>query len=509
MPLETPARIATILAERGFNAERSAITLLVDAENPERAIQRAIETAPAGVTKITADHVDDILTNHQQSADSASSQTVTGPGEEPRDDSPSRDPPISTGTEGDSRVTITGDITGDSTGSGEYEDFLAVFRDRYERLSNQLRGRVTHRPTDALESMPGGSDGAIVGMVAEIDSTRGGHWRIELEDTNGTFPVLVLSDRDIADAVSELLTDEVIAVEGTISDDGEILFADAIHFPDVPRTNSPSTADREVRAALVSDLHVGSQEFDAGAWERFAEWLHEPAADTVEYLLVGGDAVEGVGVYPDQDEELTIVDIYDQYERFSELLKLVPGEIEVVIIPGNHDPVRLAEPQPAFREELRDILDATDPRIVGNPARVTIEGVSILMYHGVSLDEIIAELPDERANYDEPQKAMARLLRKRHLAPQFGGHTRIAPEERDYMVIEDVPDIFHTGHVHKLGYSSYHGVRTINSACWQHQTSFQESVNIDPDVGYAPIVRLDRLGASDPGEYLTIRSFTD
>jgi len=76
------------------------------------------------------------------------------------------------------------------------------------------------------------------------------------------------------------------------------------------------------------------------------------------------------------------------------------------------------------------------------------------MYHGVSLDEVIAELPEEKASYDEPHKAMYQLLKKRHVAPQFGGHTRVAPEERDYLVIEDVPDVFHTGHVHKLGWGS-------------------------------------------------------
>jgi len=530
VPLETPARIASALAERGFNADRAAITLLADATDPEVAIHRAVETVPSGTTKITTDHVERVLDTSQTATESggrtrpgdspssgptgateSNPSVSTASGENSTGQGASTAPPPVTSTspptQSESSVEITGDITGDSTGSGEYADFLSVFRDRYERLSKQLRGRVTHRPTDALDAMPGGSDGALVGMVAEIDSTRGGHWRIELEDTNGTYPILVLKDRDIASAVEELLTDEVIAVEGTISDDGEIMFADAIHFPDVPRTFSPSTADREVSAALVSDLHVGSQEFAAEAWERFADWLHTDEADHVEYLLIGGDAVEGIGVYPDQDEELSIVDVYDQYERFAELLKRVPGDIEVVLIPGNHDAVRLAEPQPAFREELLDILDATDPRIVGNPARVTVEGVSILMYHGVSLDEIIAELPDDRANYDDPQKAMAQLLRKRHLAPQFGGHTRIAPEERDYMVIEEVPDVFHTGHVHKLGYGSYHGVLTINSACWQHQTSFQESVNIDPEVGYAPIVRLDRLDATDVGEYLTIRTF--
>jgi len=340
----------------------------------------------------------------------------------------------------------------------------------------------------------------MIGLVNDIRSTASGHWLIELEDTTGTFPVLVMKDRDIAELVDDLLLDECIAVQGTLSDDAGIMFVDSLFFPDVPRTFRPSTADRHVQAALISDVHVGSQEFMAEAWDRFTNWLHTEEAEHVEYLLIAGDMVEGVGVYPNQDEELDIIDIFDQYEAFSEHLKAVPGDMEIVMIPGNHDAVRLAEPQPGFDEELRSIMSAHDCRISGNPSTVTIEGVSVLMYHGVSLDEVIAELPEHKASYDEPHKAMYQLLKKRHVAPQYGGRMRLAPETTDYLVIDDVPDIFHTGHVHKLGWGKYHNVLAVNSGCWQAQTEFQKKVNIDPDVAHAPIVDLDTL-------HMTVRKF--
>jgi DNA polymerase II small subunit len=390
-------------------------------------------------------------------------------------------------------VAVTNDMTGRSTGTGEYRDFVETFRDRYDCLSAKLRSRVTHRPARSLQAAPGGGEAGMIGMVSDIRSTASGHWLIELEDTTGVFPCLVMKDKGIADLVDELLLDEVIAVDGGLSDDGGILFVDSLHFPDIPRTFQPKTADRHVRAALVSDVHVGSQEFMADAWSRFADWLHTEEAAEVEYLLLAGDMVEGVGVYPNQDEELSIVDIYEQYEAFAECLKEIPGDMEVVMIPGNHDAVRLAEPQPGFDEELRDIMSAHDARIVSNPATVTVEGVSVLMYHGVSLDEVIAELPEEKASYDYPHRAMYQLLKKRHVAPQFGGHTRIAPEEKDYLVIDEVPAIFHTGHVHKLGWGKYRNVLAVNSGCWQAQTAFQRSVNIDPDHAFAPVVDLDSL----------------
>jgi len=596
VPVEGAVRVVRKLTNHGYNAEREAVTLLAGTEDTDRAIELAIEAAPADALKITEEHVRTALagasadptdgsptgrTTEEESSTDATDRSPTGGTDEggparrsgteagttATDDptgggpgSGGSNPPVSTGTtdgksndtggsspvetEGSSPVEggagpagsvasrtragatettdernstdgsrgdadgrsptppeVRNDVTDRSTGTGEYGEFVQVFRDRYERLSGQLRSRVNARPAESIREMTGGSETAMIGMVDDIRSTASGHWLVELEDTTGTFPCLIMKDREFSDVVDELLHDEVIAVEGTLSGDAGILFVDDVHFPEMPRNYRPSTADRAVEAALISDVHVGSREFRADAWKRFADWLHTPRAESVEYLLIAGDMVEGVGVYPDQDEELSIVDIYAQYERFAEHLKDVPGDLEIVMIPGNHDAVRLAEPQPGFDEELREIMSAHDARIVGNPAVVTLEGVDVLMYHGMSLDEVIAEFPEEKASYDDPHLAMNALLRKRHVAPKYGGKLRLAPEEKDYLVIDEVPDVFHTGHVHKLGVGSYRNVRTINSGCWQAQTAFQESVNIDPDVGYAPIIELDTLD-------VTVQKFT-
>jgi DNA polymerase II small subunit len=527
VPSEKTARIVAALADRGYHADREAVTLLARASDREHAIDRAVETAPDDTLVLSAEHVRRAFDadspsggrtpSSEDSTGGRSVQTapnddppVSGGNRQPRPHDDGTETPVETGgsTDGSEPGTRQGgssdrgssaaiEVSGDiqSTGTGEYDDFVSVFRDRYERLADLLGGRVTHRPAASVADLSHGSDVALVGMVADLHSTSGGHWRFELEDTSGTYPCLVMNDSEHVDRARRILHDEVIAVEGQIlkdgSDDEGILLVEDLQVPDVPHTHSPSTADRPVRAALVSDVHVGSQEFLADAWGRFADWLHTDAAADIEYLLIAGDMVEGVGVYPGQDEELDIIDIYDQYERFSEHLKDVPGEMEIVMIPGNHDAVRLAEPQPAFDEELREIMSAHDATISANPSTVTVEGVSVLMYHGMSLDEIIAELPD--AEYEQPAAAMTHLLEKRHLAPQYGGTVRIAPEEQDHLVIDEVPDIFHSGHVHKFGYTTHRGVLTVNSSCWQSQTDFQASVNLDPDVAYATIVDLQTL----------------
>ena len=539
VPSELSARIVSALAQHGYNADREAVTLLAGAKYPNTALEEVLDLIADDTLRITAADVRPVIDStpsdpssitepankdstwdnnaQDQSISDQKTEYLPSQSNSPNDVTPDLDssPEQTTGAsqppqkahtstpetnQSVNSFDINGDITGRSTGTGSYDDFVSVFRDRYERLSSHLRSRVNHRPTQAIGSMSGETDTAIIGLVNDIRSTKNGHWIVELEDTTGTFPCLVMKDRSFADVVNELLFDECIAIEGTLSGDGEILFANDIHFPDIPHNHTPNTADRHVQAALISDIHVGSQEFVYDAWERFAAWLHTDEADAIEYLLIAGDMVEGVGVYPDQDDELDIVDIYAQYETFAEHLKSVPGDIEILLIPGNHDAVRLAEPQPGFDDELRSIMSAHDARISGNPSFVTIEGVQILMYHGVSLDEVIAELPSPKANYDEPHKAMYQLLKKRHIAPQFGERTRLAPEDSDYLIIDEIPDVFHTGHVHKLGWGKYHDVLAVNSGCWQAQTAFQRSVNIDPDVGYAPIIDLDTLE-------MTVRKF--
>jgi DNA polymerase II small subunit len=529
VPRSTPVRVVKRLTAAGLNADREAVTLLAGAEDPEAAVTTLLDRVDDTTVTITTDDVRPVLSEAPPKRDdtsisgggenSSNQQIETSSTDEMKgvdttnraDPGPTGTGPVSDGSSAGPTTSqrpdrdprspeVAGDVTGRSTGTGTYQDFVSVFRDRYDRLSAMLRGRVDHRPTDALEKMAGGSEAALIGLVTDVRSTRNGHHLVELEDTNGTFPALVMKDRTFAGAVDELLLDEVIAVRGTLADDSGILFADDLLFPDVPRTFEPTTADRQVRAALVSDLHVGSQEFLEDAWSAFADWLHTDAASDVAYLLIAGDMVEGVGVYPDQDEELSIVDIFDQYERFAEHLKAVPGDLEIVMIPGNHDAVRLAEPQPAFESDLREIMSAHDATITGNPSTVTLEGVSVLMYHGVSLDEIVAELPLESVSYDNPAGAMAQLLKKRHVAPTFGGENRVAPEKRDYLVIEDVPEVVHSGHVHKLGVDAYHKVRLINSGCFQKQTAFQRSVNIDPDTGTVPMLDLSTLD-------VTVRKF--
>ena len=64
----------------------------------------------------------------------------------------------------------------------------------------------------------------------------------------------------------------------------------------------------------------------------------------------------------------------------------------------------------------------------------------------------------------------------------------IAPAEEDHLVIQEIPDIFHAGHVHTLDRMDYRGTLILNSGTWQDQTKFQANMGIVPTPGKVPIV---------------------
>jgi DNA polymerase II small subunit len=125
---------------------------------------------------------------------------------------------------------------------------------------------------------------------------------------------------------------------------------------------------------------------------------------------------------------------------------------------------------------------------------LSLHHVEILLHHGRSLDDVISTVPG--MNHEHPEKGMTLLLKSRHLAPVYGGKTPLSPENRDFLVIERVPDIFHSGHIHRLEYLNYRGVLVVNSGCWQEQTSYMRRLGFVPTPGKVPVVNLQTLAVT-------------
>jgi DNA polymerase II small subunit len=396
------------------------------------------------------------------------------------------------------------DITKKSYCEGSIESFVSYFNNRFERLAKLLKSRTALKESVVIELIKSSrysGEVKFIGMVTDIRTSKKGNLILELEDPTGVIPVLIRSqDRELLEEAKEITKDEVIGVAGFMPNGFDMVIANEIFFPDVPVNREPRKSEEPVAVAMISDIHVGSTQFLEDTFARFIKWLagelgtprQRELASRVKYLVIGGDLVDGVGIYPEQKDELVIKDIHEQYAAFTRFIERVPEHIEIIITPGNHDAARQAEPQPAIEEEFAPML-YEDPRIhmVGNPCFATIHGVEVVSYHGRSLDDIIASIPG--LSYSSPAKAMQALLRKRHLSPIYGGRVPLAPELFDYLLLEEPPDILHAGHVHTTEVANYRGTILVNSGTFQEQTSFQKKMNIHPTPGRIPIIDLQNM----------------
>ena len=402
----------------------------------------------------------------------------------------------------DAEINVLDDPTDNLCTTGSVEEYVEYFRDRFRRIQKFLRQRIDARDampiSEALKS-PINSKIKIIGMIIEKRESNQRTF-LRIEDTEADVTVLVPANVDgaVKEKVQVLLLDQVVCLSVIKGRDNLLILEDLL-FPEIPQ-KTPRKASAPVYAALISDLHVGSKKFMQKAFKRFLLWTNgklgnsylKEIASHVKYIVIAGDLVDGIGVYPGQAKELAIKDIRRQYNFVSTFLEKIPDYIKLIVIPGNHDASRKALPQPAIPKDYAESLyEAREILSLGNPSTVSLHAVEILLYHGRSLDDVVAVVPG--MSYNTPDKAMKLLLQCRHLAPIYGQRTPIAPEKRDFMVIERIPDIFHAGHVHVLKHDTYRGTLIVNSGAWQEQTEYMKRMGFVPVPGIVPIVNLQTL----------------
>jgi len=376
------------------------------------------------------------------------------------------------------------------------DGFNKLFRDRYQRLYSILRSRLDTKGTvlvSATKGLPLNKKVKVAGLLSDRSSRRG-NVELKVDDPTGTMRV-VCQDQLVGDSALNAPLDSMVVVEVSRGKTGQ-LYASSVLLPDVPG-KKPVSSSHRVYALLLSDLHIGSKMFLADDFRRFLQWINGGLGDKdvvsrIKYLVIAGDLVDGVGVYPGQEFQLAEKDPRKQYKMAADLLRQVPSHIQIVLSPGNHDAVRQALPQPAVPIDLAEPLyEMENVRWVGDPAYIRLHGVSFLVYHGKSLDDIIATTPE--LTYDNPTEAMKLLLRSRHLSPTYGKRTALSPELRDFMVIDQVPDVLHSGHVHTFGELNYRGTLLVNSGTWQGQTDFQSNMGLEPTPSIIPVVDLSTM----------------
>lgn len=389
------------------------------------------------------------------------------------------------------------------------KDFANIFVSRYRFIETILRNRHELQGSLTISRLLAKKEKeqvALIGIVEDIAETKNANIIITLEDPTGKAKVLISKTRkDLYLEGKDLVVDEVVGITGKAGD--QIVFADSIIWPDIPATHELKKGPEEEFAVFLSDIHVGSNLFLMNEFQKFIRWIRQEAgtdsqreiAKKVKYVFIAGDLVDGIGIYPSQEEELSITNISDQYKEFCRLIKEIPSNIPIIICPGNHDIVHLAEPQSAFDNEFAAVLnEIPNITLVTNPSLINVgktkdfSGFDVLMYHGYSFDYYVANVESIRlgGGYRRADLIMKFLLQRRHLAPAFKSTPYYPSYNEDPLIIKKIPDFFVTGHIHYCSVSNYKGITMISGSCWQDKTSFQEKLGHEPEPARVPVVNL-------------------
>ncbi|MEK6951980.1 MAG: DNA-directed DNA polymerase II small subunit [Nanoarchaeota archaeon] len=391
----------------------------------------------------------------------------------------------------------------------EVDSFVNYFRTRYDAMKKILMNRAELQNVVSINRVINKKDRdtvALIGLVNDKRTTKNGNIILNIEDKTGSINIIVNKTRErLFKLAKDLVLDEILGVVGF---NGEgIVFVTDLFLPDVPRDKEIKKINEDIYLGFISDIHVGGKNFLEKEFLKFIDWLngkcenkeHIKVSSKIKYLFVLGDLVDGVGVYPDQEKNLAILDVKAQYDRLAYYFSLIRGDIKIIVCPGNHDALRLSVPQPILDKDLasemhklKNVILVTNPAWVNVISSENFPGFDILMYHGNSFHYYIDNVDSLRLGNarDYPTLVSKFLLQRRHLAPTHGSTLYLPNETEDHLIIDKIPDIFACGEMHRSDIGNYNNIILINSSCWQSKTDYEEKVGTNPDPGKFIVLNL-------------------
>ena len=221
------------------------------------------------------------------------------------------------------------------------KDFFNHYSSRFKTLSQMLRRREELKGATAIKriSLRNQNESvATIGMVKSKRITKNDHILLVIEDLTGETSVLISKnkntkeegkDKSLYEEAKDICLDEVIGVLGN-KGESDIIFASGLVWPDLPRGMEFKKSPVEEYAVFIGDTHFGSKHFLHKEFNLFLNWItgkigspaQKEMAKKIKYLFLVGDLIEGAGIYPNQEDDLEVKDIYKQYEIFSSFLKI-------------------------------------------------------------------------------------------------------------------------------------------------------------------------------------------
>ena len=391
MTSSTRRNILTRLIESGFQITPDALEYILELDSPLETVESMIlvKSPSESPSVLSKAYIESLVEGRE--VISKPIETSIEPPDEP---APSLEPELEV-VSSDWQFRIDKSPSDENVGSeGTIEDFLLMFRDRFERIKKMYMARIDTQkaippsvakmrknPTKRTTPMDG--DGSrrrkppsqmVLGIIRDKHISKAGNVIIDLEEylpeksatdsrsssseSNNESILCIIPSRlsdlqgqNLSEKANSLLLDEIVCISGYVDYESRMI-ADDVLFPDIPMVRQIGRAKRDIYAAFISDLHCGSQEFLEDELDRFIAWLNgrdvddsdKSMAENTRYLFIAGDMVDGISVYPGQRYHLAISSLYDQYALIAEKLRKLPDRMKVFCIPGNHDAARLGTP---------------------------------------------------------------------------------------------------------------------------------------------------------------------
>jgi len=294
-------------------------------------------------------------------------------------------------------------------------DFISYFTSRYNQIRKMLVGRLDLINLLSINKLTQRTNNfSIIGLVREKNDK---NKYIIIEDLTGELQIFFEDEM-----YDEILLDDVVGIRCR-KEDSRYIAMDIV-WPDIPLKRRINRTEDEVYVLFISDFHFDKEGFKKDSYEKFVKWVN--SFQNLGYIFVVGD--------------IGNENIFDDLPKNSKIL-YCPGNTDIEIKLPNHV------------ERLSD------------PSLVKIhDTVTVLLTHGKILEKYKLLFHTEN-----PLNIMMNLLKRRHILPVIDSD-KIGID--DIFVMNEVPDIFITGHFHKPGYQNYKGTTIISNGSFLTDPTF-------------------------------------
>ncbi|MCM8786111.1 MAG: hypothetical protein NC899_07770 [Candidatus Omnitrophica bacterium] len=301
------------------------------------------------------------------------------------------------------------------------EDYVQFFNSRYEKIKKILSTRFELINLLSINKISEKTTTfSIIGMVKEKNENEK---YILIEDNTGEL--IVYFDENSFKKYKDIVEDEIIGL--LCKKENNIIKIKNIIFPDISLKREINKIKDDVFCFFISDLHMDNKIFNKKAYENFLQWIKE--FKNKLYIFIIGD-------------------VSSKKEDILDFFSCLPSNIFKVYQKGEIDPN----------------FDIGDLNIT-NPSMLKVEdNITIFLYHGNILTEYL------KIWNTQPEILLLNLLKKRNMNPIFKFNKKIY--EEDVFLLDTVPDIIVTGHLHTPGMVNYKGTTIISNGSFITQPIF-------------------------------------